>query len=279
MHELGVLGRYLPEWGALTCLVQYDVYHKFTADQHSLLAVENLEALAPGQSAESEGTAEVLNEVERPDVLMLGMLLHDIGKGKGHGHVAKGIPLIEELTARIGLDPGAAEAAVFLVAHHLTMSHIAQRRDIDDPKTIESLAEVARTPERLRMLYLLTYADMRAVGPGVMTGWQARILWELFTRTMSRLSGGRLERPSREPVADRVLEQRGRTARAAPCSRTWRCSPTATSSPPPPSASPPTCRWSSGWTRTWRPPSSSTIPTSAPPSWSSSPRTCRASSR
>ncbi|HET6369465.1 MAG TPA: DUF294 nucleotidyltransferase-like domain-containing protein, partial [Pseudomonadales bacterium] len=103
LHELGVLGRYLPEWGALTCLVQYDVYHRFTADQHSLLAVENLEALAPGPSAEAEGIAAVLNEVARPDLLMMGMLLHDIGKGKGHGHVAKGIPLIEELTARIGL--------------------------------------------------------------------------------------------------------------------------------------------------------------------------------
>jgi len=209
MHELGVLGRYLPEWGALTCLVQYDVYHKFTADQHSLLAVENLEALAPGQSAESEGIAQVLNDVERPDLLMLGMLLHDIGKGKGHGHVAKGIPLSQELTARIGLDPPIAESVVFLVAHHLTMSHIAQRRDIDDPKTVESLAEVAGTPQRLRMLYLLTYADMRAVGPGVMTGWQARILWELFNRTRVRLTGGRVERPSREAVADRVLEEMG----------------------------------------------------------------------
>src|SRR6185503_16089572 len=123
MHELGVLGRYLPEWGALTCLVQYDVYHKFTADQHSLLAVENLEAVAPGQSPESEGTVAVLNDVERPDVLMLGMLLHDIGKGKGHGHVAKGIPLIRELAARIGLDEDEARAGEFLVAHHLTMSH------------------------------------------------------------------------------------------------------------------------------------------------------------
>src|SRR5262249_28892258 len=101
------------------------------------------------------------------------------------------------------------DAAVFLVAHHLTMSHIAQRRDIDDPKTIESLAEVAGTPERLRMLYLLTYADMRAVGPGVMTAWQAQVLWDLFARVMARLTGGRLERPHREPVADRVLEQLG----------------------------------------------------------------------
>src|SRR5712691_10636441 len=105
MHELGLLGRYLPEFGALTCLVQYDVYHKFSADQHSLLAVEHLEALAPGQSAESEGAAQVFNEVEKPELLMLGMLLHDVGKAKGHGHVAKGIPLIQTLTRRMGLPP------------------------------------------------------------------------------------------------------------------------------------------------------------------------------
>src|SRR5881296_1207258 len=109
MHELGVLGRYLPEFGALTCLVQYDVYHKFSADQHSLLAVEHMEALAPGQSAESEGAAQVFNEVEKPGLLMLGMLLHDIGKAKGHGHVAKGIPLIRELTQRVGLDAADAD--------------------------------------------------------------------------------------------------------------------------------------------------------------------------
>jgi len=206
MHELGFLGRYLPEWGALTCLVQYDVYHKFTVDQHSLLAVENLEALAPGQSAESESIAEVMNEVERPDLLMLGMLLHDVGKGKGHGHVAKGIPLIEALTARLGLPAEDADRIIFLVGHHLTMSHTAQRRDIDDPKTIEALAGACVTPERLRMLYLLTFADMRAVGPGIMTGWQAQILGDLFGRTLRRLTGGPAEPPSRDTVAARVWE-------------------------------------------------------------------------
>ena len=214
MHELGVLGRYLPEWGALTCLVQYDVYHKFTADQHSLLAVQNLEALAPGQSPDSEGNAQVVSELERPGLLMMGMLLHDIGKGKGHGHVAKGIPLIETLTTRVGLAPEDADKVIFLVAHHLTMSHIAQRRDIDDPKTVESLAEVCRTPERLRMLYLLTCADMRAVGPGVMTGWQAQILWDLYARTLARVTGGQRERPTREAMAQRVTEaMRGEVAR------------------------------------------------------------------
>jgi [protein-PII] uridylyltransferase len=207
MHEVGFLGRYLPEWDALTCLVQYDVYHKFTADQHSLLAVENLEALAPGASASSEGIAQVLNEIQRPDILMLGMLLHDIGKGKGHGHVAKGIPLAQELTARIGLEGEAAGAVVFLVAKHVALSHIAQRRDVNDPKTVEALAELCGTPERLRKLYLLTFADMRAVGPGVMTGWQAQILWELYGAALQRLTGGRPERLTREDVAQRVLAE------------------------------------------------------------------------
>ena len=207
MHEVGFLGRYLPEWDALTCLVQYDVYHKFTADQHSLIAVEDLEALAPGASASSEGIAQVLNEVGRPDLLMLGMLLHDIGKGKGHGHVAKGIPLAEELTARIGLEGEAVGAVVFLVAQHVALSHIAQRRDVNDPKTVEALAALCGTPERLRMLYLLTFADMRAVGPGVMTGWQAQILWELYSGALGRLTGGKPARLSREDIAQRVLAE------------------------------------------------------------------------
>jgi len=207
MHEVGFLGRYLPEWDALTCLVQYDAYHKFTADQHSLLAVEHLEALAPGASASSEGIAQVLNEVHRPDLLMLGMLLHDIGKGKGHGHVAKGIPLAEELTSRIGLEGEAAGAVVFLVAQHVALSHIAQRRDVNDPKTVEALAALCGTPERLRKLYLLTFADMRAVGPGVMTGWQAQILWELYGAALQRLTGDRPEKLTLEDVAQRVLAE------------------------------------------------------------------------
>jgi [protein-PII] uridylyltransferase len=204
MHELGLLGRYLPEFGALTCLVQYDLYHRFSADRHSLLAVEHLEALAPGQSAESEGAAQVFTELERPELLMLGMLLHDIGKAKGHGHVAKGIPLIRELTARIGLGPEDAAVVEFLVAHHLTMSHVAQRRDIDDPKTVVDFAAIVGDPQRLRMLYLLTYADMRAVGPGVLTPWQAVVLHELYARTLAHLTGGRAERPSRAQLAERL---------------------------------------------------------------------------
>jgi [protein-PII] uridylyltransferase len=209
MHEIGLLGRFLPEFGALTCLVQYDVYHKFSVDQHSLLAVEHLEALAPGQSAESEGAAQVLSEVEKPELLMLGMLLHDVGKARGHGHVAKGIPLIRELVTRIELAPDEGALVEFLVAHHLTMSHIAQRRDIDDPKTIADFAATAGDPQRLKMLYLLTWADMRAVGPGVLTPWQATILHELYRRSLVRLTGGRSERPSRTQLTERLRQAAG----------------------------------------------------------------------
>jgi [protein-PII] uridylyltransferase len=170
--------------------------------------VEHLEALAPGQSAESEGAAQVFHEVEKPELLMLGMLLHDIGKAKGHGHVKKGIPLIRELTARMGLPQEDADAVEFLVAHHLTMSHIAQRRDIDDPKTISALAEACGDAQRLRMLYLLTYADMRAVGPGVLTGWQAQILHELYARTLKQLTvpgtSAGAPRANRTMLADRL---------------------------------------------------------------------------
>ncbi len=209
MHEMEVLGRYLPEWGALTCLVQYDVYHKFSADQHSLLAVETLESLAPGQSAESEGIARVVTEVEKPELLILGMLLHDVGKAKGHGHAAKGIPLIKALVSRVGFPPQDAATLVFLVERHLLMSHVAQRRDIDDPKTIEQFAAAVRDAQWLRMLYLLTYADMKAVGPGILTSWQASVLWELYSRTLARLAGGRPEKPDREAVANRVWAELG----------------------------------------------------------------------
>ena len=142
--------------------------------------------------------------VEKPELLMLGMLLHDIGKGKGHGHVAKGIPLARELAVRVALPPEDAGVVEFLVAHHVTMSHVTQRRDIDDPKTIADFAETTGNPQRLRMLYLLTYADMRAVGPGVLTPWQAVVLHELYGRTLRRLTGGRIERPSRSQLTERL---------------------------------------------------------------------------
>jgi [protein-PII] uridylyltransferase len=206
MHDTGVLGAYLPEFGALTCLVQYDHYHRYTVDQHSLLAVEVLEGLGPGQGAESDELAQLVAELERPELLMLGVLLHDIGKSLGAGHAAKGVPLAKALTRRLNLDPDDAAAVEFLVEHHLVLSHTAERRDIDDPKTVERFAAVVRYPAWLTMLYLLTCADMRAVGPGVWNPWRGALLRELFARTRTRLAGRYPKPPRRAAVALRIVQ-------------------------------------------------------------------------
>lgn len=207
MHDLGLLGAYLPEFGALTCLVQYDLYHRYTADQHSLLAVEHLETLAG--PAGSEELATLLAEVERPDLLVLGALLHDIGKARGHGHVAKGVPMIQAVTRRLGLSPEDARGLRFLVEHHLLLSHTAERRDLHDPKTVERVAELAGDVQCLTMLYLLTVADIKAVAPGLWTAWRGALIEELYLRARARLTGGRPERPRREVLAAQLLKEVG----------------------------------------------------------------------
>ncbi len=217
MHELGVLGRYLPEWGALTCLVQYDVYHKFTADQHSLIAVQNLEALAPGQSPDSEGNAQVVSELERPGLLMLGMLLHDIGKGKGHGHVAKGIPLIEALTARIGLPAEDADKVVFLVAHHLT--HVAHRpaprhRRPEDDRDPRGGLQDSRAPAHALPAHLRRHARGGARGHDRLAGPDP--LGSLRARCSRASPAASASGPRARAVAQRVTEaMRGDVARTA----------------------------------------------------------------
>jgi [protein-PII] uridylyltransferase len=206
MHDTGVLGAYLPEFSALTCLVQFDHYHRYTVDQHSLLAVEVLEGLAPGHGPESEELAQIIAELERPELLMMGVLLHDIGKALGPGHVAKGIPLIKAVTRRLNLDPDDAAAVEFLVQHHLVFAHGAERRDIDDPKTVERLAAIVRFPAWLTMLYLLTCADTRAVGPGVWNAWRGALFRELYVRTRTRLAGRYPKPPRRAAVAHRIVQ-------------------------------------------------------------------------
>ncbi len=206
MHDTGVLGAYLPEFGALDCLVQYDHYHRFSVDQHSLLAVEVLEGLGPGQGPEIDELAQIFAEVERPELLTLGILLHDIGKALGHGHAAKGVPLIKAVTRRLNLDADDAAAVEFLVEHHLLLSHIAERRDLDDPKTVERLAATVRFPAWLTMLYLLTCVDIRAVGTGVWNAWRGALLRELYLRTRTRLAGRSPKAPRRAVVAQRIVQ-------------------------------------------------------------------------
>jgi len=188
MHELGFLGKYLPEFGRLTCLVQHDLYHRYTIDEHTLRAIETLDELANSRSRTLERYRQVYSEVSDPAILHLGLLMHDIGKGLGGGHVEKGIAIAGRVCSRLHLDRGAAEQVSFLIRHHLTMAHTSQRRDLADEKVIADFAAQVETVDNLNMLTLLTYGDINGVGPGVWNEWKDTLLWELYTKARAVLS-------------------------------------------------------------------------------------------
>lgn len=186
LHDLGVLGAYLPEFGGLTCLVQYDIYHIYTVDEHTLVALENLESLA-----QQEGSmAGILAEYERRDLLFLAVLLHDVGKWKRDDHIAHGIEMTEELSERMGLSEDDRSMLLFLVKHHQDMVLISRRRDLDDYAMIAEFAGLFANMEWLKALYLVSYADLSAVSPDAWTDWQGALLSELYYKTAEQLRSG-----------------------------------------------------------------------------------------
>lgn len=190
MHEVGVLGAYIPEFAKLMCLVQYDFYHKYTVDEHTFIALDTLEALYASEGDRQDEFRAIARELKRPEILKLGVLLHDIGKGEGHGHVARGAAMVGPILSRMGLPEADIEAVRFLVAHHLTMAHIAERRDLDDEPLLIEFAKQVREVNLLKKLYLLTYLDIKAVGPQVWTEWKGTLLLELYLKTMTILTRG-----------------------------------------------------------------------------------------
>jgi len=189
LHQTGLLGRLMPEFARVTFLVQHDFYHRYTVDEHTLTAIDALDrvALASGDPA-LERFRRVFEEVQQPGVLYLGLLLHDIGKGHGGGHVARGTRIAERVCARLRLGARAAEDVGFLVEAHLEMSQISQRRDLTDPALIAGFARRVSSLDRLGMLLLLTYADHCGVGPGIWNEWKGSLLWDLYTRTRALLT-------------------------------------------------------------------------------------------
>jgi [protein-PII] uridylyltransferase len=195
MHDLGVLSALMPEWAPLTGRAQHDVYHVYTVDQHSLYAVACLRALARGEApyAAAHPTAvAAMAEVEPADrvALFVGTLLHDIGKPLGSGHSEKGARLAVAVARRLALAEADVRKVEFLVRQHLLLSHLSQRRDIDDSGMIEKLAHTVRDLTTLRQLYLLTYADMAMVAPQNLTEWKARLLRDLYLRARAHLRSG-----------------------------------------------------------------------------------------
>jgi len=180
MHSLRLLTPLLPEFQAIDSLVIRDYSHRFTVDEHSFVTIENLHALRKSQSKWDQGYSELLDELEQPDLLYLALLLHDTGKGtKPDNHIIGSLEIAEACLERLDLDAPDRETVLFLVRHHLAMGS-ALRRDIFDPDAIRQIAEMMGNPERLKMLCLLTYADIKAVNPEALTPWKAENLWQLY---------------------------------------------------------------------------------------------------
>jgi|TARA_R110002072_G_scaffold9326_14_gene45532 [protein-PII] uridylyltransferase len=191
LNEAGVLGRFLPDFGRVVSQMQFNMYHHYTVDEHSIMAVEVLHAIEQGRLTEEAPIAsEVVQEVLSRRVLYMAVLLHDVAKGRPGDHSQVGAQVADKLCRRLGLSAEETETVSWLVLNHLKMSDTAFRRDIDDGKTIKDLAEVIQSVERLRLLLVLTVADVRAVGPNIWSAWKAALLRELFWRTEEVLSGG-----------------------------------------------------------------------------------------
>ncbi len=184
-------GRYLPDWARIVGKMQFDTYHIFTVDEHTIEAVKVLNTLERGELAEVAPVAsELVEHVQSRRALYVAMLLHDIAKGRGGDHSELGAEIALHVGPALGLSDEETETVSWLVLHHLLLSGTAFKRDIDDPKTILDLADTIQSPERLRLLLILTVADMRAVSTKVWNGWKATLLRELYSRVAEVLAGG-----------------------------------------------------------------------------------------
>lgn len=208
MHDLDFLGKYLPEFGRVTCLVQHDLYHRFTVDEHTLRTIEALDELASSRSRQLERYRGVYSQIPDLAVLHLGLLMHDIGKGLGGGHTEKGIEIAKRVCARLQLEEKMTEQVIFLVRHHLLMSHIAQRRDLSDEKVVHDFAAEMGAVENLNLLCMLTFGDIHGVGPGMWNEWKDALIWELYTKARGVLLPEEGESET-EPLRQRIARMLG----------------------------------------------------------------------
>ncbi|MEO0682112.1 MAG: [protein-PII] uridylyltransferase [Pseudomonadota bacterium] len=191
MNETGVLGAFMPEFGRIVAMMQFNMYHHYTVDEHTILAVSILHRIETGQLVEDLPVASGILEkgVDRT-VLYVALLLHDIGKGREEDHSILGERIVRQIAPRLGLDDGQVDTIAWLVRHHLLMSDVAQKRDIGDPATVDAFAQTVRAPSRLKLLLVLTVCDIMAVGPGAWNNWKAQLLRTLYRRTREALTGG-----------------------------------------------------------------------------------------
>src|SRR5258705_4170712 len=211
MNEAGVMGRFMPEFGRVVALMQFNMYHHYTVDEHLLVAVGNVARMERGElRQELPLVSDLIKRVKSREALYVSVLLHDMAKGLPGDHSEVGAALAESVCPRLWLSAADTATGSWLVRHHLVMSDAAQKRDVSDPKTVQNFVHVVQTPERLRMLLILTAADIRAVGPGVWNGWKSQLLRELYFEAETLMSGGDSSpaRSTRIEDAKRALEER-----------------------------------------------------------------------
>jgi len=213
MHEVNFLGKYIPEFGKLTCLVQHEFYHQYSADEHTLVCLEQLDKIWEAKEPPFKNYAPIFLGLERPGLLYLALLLHDVGKAAVHEqgkHAQVGAHLALRAARRLQLETSAVDTVEFLVENHLLMATLSQRRDLDDAAVIRNFARQVGTPEKLNLLTLLTFADSQGTSDKLWSGFKDSLLWQLHSRALTLLSGGtefrRASEKAREELRDAVRE-------------------------------------------------------------------------
>jgi len=206
MNELGVLGAFIPEFGRVVAMMQFNMYHHYTVDEHIIQCISNLAEIEREELVQDLPVASsILKAGVNRRVLYVALLLHDIGKGLEEDHSIAGARIARRLAPRFGLDPEESEVAEWLVRNHLLMSDVAQKRDLSDPRTVRDFARAVKSRERLNLLLVLTVCDIRGVGPGTWNNWKAVLLRELHAATAQALEGG-VEEISRTRLVEEARE-------------------------------------------------------------------------
>ncbi|PYQ86713.1 MAG: hypothetical protein DMG02_23740 [Acidobacteria bacterium] len=188
MHDCGLLGRMFPEFQAIFCRVVRDFYHKYTVDEHTLLTIRNLERLATRAVKGRERFSALVDDLAQPELLVLSLLFHDVGKWRDEDHVEESVRMALEMMRRLELPEESIALVEFLIRHHTRMSLVAFRRDTEDPEIVRQLADLVGIEERLKMLCLLTLVDVEAVNPDTLTPWREELLWRLYVDTYNHLT-------------------------------------------------------------------------------------------
>ncbi len=204
MNEASIFGRFIPDFGRVVAQMQFDMYHHYTVDEHSIRAIGLLSRIASGDLVEDHpNSTETIRKLKNRRVLFVATLLHDIAKGRGGDHSILGAEVAMKLCPRLGLEPYETELVAWLVRHHLLMSAMAFKRDLSDFKTIQDFVSQVKSIERLRLLTVLTVVDIRAVGPGVWNSWKRQLLTDLFQAAEEMLLLGHKQRGRKERIAEK----------------------------------------------------------------------------